>query len=246
MTTNSSTLPIEQIEIVSLQDLFSYEELFEALSIKMFDCYPGDMERVRDERIWSCAGFVRFLDYWIESNFYDLVDPSFVYIENLWQSAYRIKKPIKAFDSDFYKRADTEDRHYKTIEYRAICKAKELLLKRPGCYVYNEVVFNEEKNPSLFSNVSIVFYDKIIDKRHWEGLFCDYVDDKYNLLLTSEQVIWIIEENFERLDEDGYEYSGKEDWAVALREAAEVLRRNPSVSVIVKDYYPFGGNYDFT
>jgi hypothetical protein len=243
MKTKSSTLPIEQIEIIAVHDLFGGEELLEAFSLKMLETYPSEMQEIKDEQIWSVAGFIRFLDYWIESEFYDLVDPSFVYRSKLWTSAWRIRNAKKEYDNSFYERMDSRDLNYKIEEYRAICKVKELLLKRPGCYVYNEVVFNEKKNPSLFSNVSVVFYDKIIDKKHWEGLFCDYVDDKYNLLLTSEQVIEIIEDYIENND-----YDEEDEQIVELTKAADILGRNPSVSVIVKDYYhhPFGDYYDFT
>jgi hypothetical protein len=73
-------------------------------------------------------------------------------------------------------------------------------------------------------------------------LFCDYVDDKYNLLLTSEQVIELIEDYIENND-----YDEDDEQIVELTKAADILERNPTVSVIVKDYYDFFGDYyDFT
>ncbi len=234
MATKVSKIPIEQIEIVNLHDLFIGEFELEAVCLKLLEEYPENLMDIRDERLWSAAGFVRFLDYWINSDLYHLVDNSFVYINKLWSSAFRLRKNRKGDGDDIDKKIDEDELQQNIEDFKAVCRVKEFLLAHPNCYVFNNVDDMESSDPFSLHKVSVVDYDKIVSEEAWDGVFDDYIDDSYNLLLTSDQVIRIIEEYFEisNLSEDDCQI-------VELDKAARFLEKNPSKMVALRNYYPF-------
>lgn len=223
-------LPVEQIEIVYLHDMFS-EDVLEYITLTLLQDYPDRMREVRDERLWTAAEFIRVIDGMINSDFYHIVDPSFVRIETLWTSAWRLLDNYK-YGVDFYKKMDNDELQQQIEDYKALCKAKEFLLEHSECYVFNNVFSNESDAWSL-RKVPAISYEHIIDDvRNWDGVFCDYVDDSYNVFLSSEELIRVIEEYI-----DINTYDDDDNQIIQLRKTIKILKKNPSVNVIVKDYY---------
>ena len=227
MTAKASKIPIEQIEIVGLHDLFIGESELEAVCLKLLEEYPDSLMDIQDDCFWSAAGFVRFLDYWINSDFYHLVNPSFVYLDKLWTSAYRLRMNNQ---DDASKRIDEEELQQNIQDFKAVCRVKEFLLNHPDCYVFSSVDDMETSNPFSLHKVSVVDYDKIASYKNWDGVFDNYdIYHSYNLLLSSDQVIGVIEEYFEHSD------LAEDDWQIVeLDKVARFLEKKPSVLVAVR------------
>jgi len=222
----SSMIPAEQIQIVNLHDLFIGKSELEAVCLEILEEYPENLMDIRDERFWSAAGFVRFLDHWINSDFYHLVDPSFVYLEKLWLSADRLRRN---HNDDISKRVDENELQQNIKDFEAVCRAKEFLLAHPDCYIFSNVEDMESSSPFSLHKVSVIDLDEIIDIVCWADVFEDYINGSYNLLLSSDKLIQLFEEYFENSDlpED-------DDQIVSLDRAAGILEKNPNLFVAVR------------
>jgi hypothetical protein len=226
MIATSSIIPIDQIEIVNLHDLFVGEFELEAVCLELLEEYPDNLVDIRDERFWSAAGFVRFLDRWINSDFYHLVDPSFVYVEKLWISADRLRRN---HEDDISKQVDKNMLEQNIKDFEAVCRAKKFLLSHPDCYVFSNVENMEHSSPFSLHKVSVVDLDEIIDIVHYADVFEDWIVGSYNVLLDSDKLIQLFEEYSEEsgLPED-------DEQIVGFDNAVTILEQNPSVFVAVR------------
>jgi hypothetical protein len=225
-TKTNSKFPTKQIQCVALHDLFD-ENTLEAVTLKLMEEYPDSMQEVRDERIWSAKGFLRFINHWINSDYYHLQDSSFVYIETLRTSGWRISDE-RLYSRELLERMDANELQQEIEDYKAICKTKDFLLNHPDCFVYNDLFSSSKPNPELLYNIDVVSIDDIC-KFEWNVAFEEHLDG-HNLLLGADRVIHYLE--------DWIKWNGEGDqdeYVINFRKTIKKLKKNPKVFVIIKD-----------
>jgi len=234
-TKTNSKFPITQIQCVNLRDLFNDDSIFEAVTLKLIEVYPEEMEFVKDETIWSAKGFLRFINHWINSGYYHLADSSFIDITKLWTSAWRLKNSDIRFDNpscarEFHERMDSEELQREIADYKVICKVRDFLSNHPDCYVYNDFSSSSKPNSKLLYNIDVVSIDDICDFE-WEVAFEEHFNG-HNLCVSADQVIHCMEQWIE------YNGEGDQDeYVINFRKTIKKLKKNPSVFVTMKDHW---------